>query len=217
MYSTQNRFYRWLVSACAVRAIGHVAEEEDDNDTCVSEVLQSKAVGVIFKKLSGFSEYNVTVTSYLDHFNQSDSSFKLGRTRNFSSSHFKVCLRSHLLLFLVPDQDYNWTVTLAGELQVTWLRKFSMFQEDNPVDISWLQTPGTIGGSNNGTARISIVPGLRLGAAYTVTEHSTRVHRKHKPVFQVTMMDLASEDALLTFSFTACKLFKWPLGTVLTF
>ena len=27
------------------------------------------------------------------------------------------------------------------------------------------------------------------------------------------MMDLASEDALLTFSFTACKL-KWSLGTV---
>ena len=98
MYSTQKRFYRWLVSACAVRAIGHVAEE-DDKDTCVSEVLQSKAVGVIFKKLSGFSEYNVTVTSYLDHFNQSDSSFKLGRTRNFSSPHFKVCPRSHLLLF----------------------------------------------------------------------------------------------------------------------
>ena len=67
--------------------------------------------------------------------------------------------------FSVPDQDYNWTVTLAGELHVTWLRKFSMFQEDNPVDISWLQTPGIIGGSNNGTAKMSIVPGLRLGAA----------------------------------------------------
>ena len=65
--------------------------EEDDQDTCVSEVLQSKAVGVIFKKLSGFSEYNVTVTSYLDHFNQSDSSFKLGRTRNFFLLYFKVC------------------------------------------------------------------------------------------------------------------------------
>ena len=158
-------FCRWLVSACAVRAIGHVAEE-DDQDTCVSEVLQSKAVGVIFKKLSGFSEYNVTVTSYLDHFNQSDSSFKLGRTRNFFSSISKFA-HSHLF-FSVPDQDYNWTVTLAGELHVTWLRKFSMFQEDNPVDISWLQTPGALGGSNNGTARMSIVPGLRLGAAYTV-------------------------------------------------
>ena len=64
---------RWLVSACLVRGIAHVAHE----DTCVSEMLQSKAVGVIFKKLSWFSEYNVTVTSYLDHFNQSDSSFKL--------------------------------------------------------------------------------------------------------------------------------------------
>ena len=207
MYSTLNRFYRWLVSACEVRAIGHVAEE-DDKDTCVSEVLQSKAVGVIFKKLSGFSEYNVTVTSYLDHFNQSDSSFKLGRTRNFSSSHFKVCPKSHLLLFSVPDQDYNWTVTLAGELQVTWLRKFSMFQEDNPVDISWLQTPGTIGGSNNGTARMSIVPGLRLGTSYTVSDHFTSVHSVKPVLSQVTMMDLASEDALLTFSFTACKLFN---------
>ena len=63
-----------------------------------------------------------------------------------------------------------------------------MFQEDNPVDISWLQTNSAIAGSNNGTARISIVPGLSLGASYTVT-----------------MMDLASEDTLLTFSFTACK------------
>ena len=131
MYSTQNLFYRWLVSACAVRAIGHVAED-DDKDTCVSEVLQSKAVGVIFKKLSGFSEYNVTVTSYLDHFNQSDSSFKLGRTRNFSSSTLKLAHSvntSHLFLFPVPHQDYNWTVTLAGELHVTWLRKFAMFQD----------------------------------------------------------------------------------------
>ena len=169
MYSKRNQFVlRWLVSACAVRAIGHVAED-DDHDTCVSEVLQSKAVGVIFKKLSGFSEYNVTVTSYLDHFNQSDSSFKLGRTRNFFLLHFKVCPLSPSTFFSVPDQDYNWTVTLAGELHVTWLRKFSMFQEDNPVDISWLQTPGAIGGSNNGTARMSIVPGLRLGATYTVT------------------------------------------------
>ena len=108
--------------------------------------------------------------------------------------------------FSVPDQDYNWTVTLAGELHVTWLRKFSMFQEDNPVDISWLQTPGTIGGSNNGTARMSIVPGLRLGAAYTVSDHSTCVHSIEPVLSQVTMMDLASEDALLTFSFTACKL-----------
>ena len=119
---------RWLVSACLVRGIAHVAHE----DTCVSEVLQSKAVGVIFKKLSGFSEYNVTVTSYLDHFNQSDSSFKLGRTRNFSSSTLKFAHSvntSHLFLFPVPDQDYNWTVTLAGELHVTWLRKFSMFQD----------------------------------------------------------------------------------------
>ena len=79
-------------------------------------------------------------------------------------------------------------MTLAGELHVTWLRKFSMFQEDSPVDISWLQTSGGSGGSNNGTARLSIVPGLSLGASYTVT-----------------MMDLASEDTLLTFSFTACE------------
>ena len=72
---------RWLVRCCHVRTIGHVSH--NSNDTCVSEVLQSKAVGVIFKKLSRFSEYNVTVTSYLDHFNQSDTTFKLGRTRNF--------------------------------------------------------------------------------------------------------------------------------------
>ena len=50
---------------------------------CVEEVLQSEAVGVIFKKLEHFSEYNVTVTSHLDHFNQSDTSFQLGRTREY--------------------------------------------------------------------------------------------------------------------------------------
>ena len=86
-------------------------------------------------------------------------------------------------------------MTLGGELHVTWLRKFSTFQEDNPVDISWLKAGlSSPGGSNNGTARLSTIPGLSLGAAYTVT-----------------IMDLASEDALLTFSFTACKLVTFSL------
>ena len=49
----------------------------------MEEVLQSEAVGVIFKKLEHFSEYNVTVTSHLDHFNQSDTSYQLGRTREY--------------------------------------------------------------------------------------------------------------------------------------
>ena len=44
----------------------------------------SKAVGVIFKKLATFSEYKITVTSYLDHFNQTQSSHQFGRTRKFT-------------------------------------------------------------------------------------------------------------------------------------
>ena len=73
---------RWLVRCCLIQKLYHPETTELPSEPeCVSEVLLSKAVGVIFKKLNSFSEYNVTVTSFLDHFNQSDSTFKLGRTR----------------------------------------------------------------------------------------------------------------------------------------
>ena len=53
-------------------------------EDCISEMLLSKAVGVIFKKLATFAEYKITVTSYLDHFNQTQSSHQFGRTRKFT-------------------------------------------------------------------------------------------------------------------------------------
>ena len=93
------------------------------------------------------------------------------------------------MLFSVPEQDYNWTITLDGQLLVTWLRKFSVYQEDNPVDISWVGDKDQ--GSSNGTARLVTIPGLVLGQSYTAT-----------------MMDLRDEDTLATFSFTACKFSK---------
>ena len=91
------------------------------------------------------------------------------------------------MLFSVPKEDYNWTITLGGQLHVTWLRKFSQYQEDNPVDISWVGDK--VQGSSNGTARLVTIPGLILGQRYTAT-----------------MMDLRDEDTLATFSFDACKL-----------
>ena len=91
------------------------------------------------------------------------------------------------VLFSVPKEDYNWTITLGGQLHVTWLRKFSQYQEDNPVDISWVGDK--VQGSSNGTARLVTIPGLILGQRYTAT-----------------MMDLRDEDTLATFSFDACKL-----------
>ena len=80
---------RWLVSCCFANSIDgrdrsrerEVGEEEED---CISEMLLSKAVGVIFKKLATFAEYKITVTSYLDHFNQTQSSHQFGRTRKFT-------------------------------------------------------------------------------------------------------------------------------------
>ena len=94
------------------------------------------------------------------------------------------------MLFSVPAQDYNWTITLDGQLHVTWLRKFSAYQEDNPVDVSWVAADKERG-SSDGTARLVTIPGLVLGQSYTAT-----------------MMDLRDEDTLATFSFTACKFNK---------
>ena len=75
---------RWLVSCCFSANIGdHRQHQEEDLEDCISEMLLSKAVGVIFKKLAAFSEYKITVTSYLDHFNQTQSSHQFGRTRKF--------------------------------------------------------------------------------------------------------------------------------------
>ena len=58
------------------------------------------------------------------------------------------------------------------------------------MDISWVSHgPGEADtGSNNGTARLVTIPSLRLGARYTAT-----------------IMDLAAEDNLVSFTFSACK------------
>ena len=58
------------------------------------------------------------------------------------------------------------------------------------MDISWVSHgPGEADtGSNNGTARLVTIPSLRLGARYTAT-----------------IMDLAAEDNLVSFAFSACK------------
>ena len=118
---------RWRVRCCHVRHLdlslaARVAGE------CVEDVLQSEAVGVIFKKLEHFSEYNVTVTSDLDHFIQSDASFQLGRTREYQCLKSEVWVKPLCRVSPVPALDYNWTVTLDGRLLVTWLRKFSLYQ-----------------------------------------------------------------------------------------
>ena len=67
----------WVVSCCFVRFLDGSDSKENK---CVTETLQSKAVGVIFKKLEPFAEYNVSVSSHLEFFNRSDSSYKIGRT-----------------------------------------------------------------------------------------------------------------------------------------
>ena len=113
--------------------------------------------------------------------------------------------RQQVQLFLVsvPDQEFNWTITLDGQLHVTWLRKFSSYQEDNPVDISWISSSSSSSdrrksrldesvsmdqGSRNGSARLVTIPALTLGHQYTAT-----------------LMDLKDEDNLATFTFTACE------------
>ena len=68
---------KWVVRCCFLRFL-------DGSDSkkigCVTETLQSKAVGVIFKKLEPFAEYNVSVSSHLEFFNKTDASTKIGRT-----------------------------------------------------------------------------------------------------------------------------------------
>ena len=86
----------------------------------------------------------------------------------------------------VPDQEFNWTISLDGRLHLTWLRKFSLYQEDNPVDISWLAENES--GTSNGSSRLVTIPSLSLGKTYTTT-----------------LMDLKDEDKLTTFTFTACE------------
>ena len=73
---------RWLVSCCFATNI-LTQEVDPEEEECISEMLLSKAVGVIFKKLATFSEYKITLTSYLDNFNQTQSSHQFGRTRKF--------------------------------------------------------------------------------------------------------------------------------------
>ena len=86
----------------------------------------------------------------------------------------------------MPAREFNWTISLDGQLHLTWLRKFSHYQEDNPVDISWVAD--TESGSANGTSRLVSIPSLSLGKTYTAT-----------------LMDLKDEDKLTTFTFTACE------------
>ena len=69
---------RWLVRCCMVRFLN---KSDSENSECVTETLLPKAVGVIFKKLEQFAEYNVSVSSHLDAFNKTETSFKIGRTR----------------------------------------------------------------------------------------------------------------------------------------
>ena len=75
---------------------------------------------------------------------------------------------------------------MDGRLHLTWLRKFSHYQEDNPVDISWVTSSEE--GRANGTSRLVTIPSLSLGVTYTAT-----------------LMDLKDEDKLTTFTFTACE------------
>ena len=69
---------RWLVRCCLVRLLNG---SDSENSECVTETLLPKAVGVIFKKLEQFAEYNVSVSSHLDAFNKTETYFKMGRTR----------------------------------------------------------------------------------------------------------------------------------------
>ena len=54
---------------------------------CISRALQPEAVGVIFKKLQPFTEYNITVTAHLDIFNASVVTSGLGRTRELLNTY----------------------------------------------------------------------------------------------------------------------------------
>ena len=96
------------------------------------------------------------------------------------------CCQKVKLSVVVPDQEYNWTISMDGRLHLTWLRKFSHYQEDNPVDISWVTSSEE--GRANGTSRLVTIPSLSLGLTYTAT-----------------LMDLKDEDKLTTFTFTACE------------
>ena len=183
---------RWLVSCCFTNTIGDQQDEQQDDEQdedCISEMLLSKAVGVIFKKLATFAEYKITVTSYLDHFNQTQSSHQFGRTRKFTIEFVTIFYQPpeyQISNYSVPVRELNWTISLDGQLRLTWLRKFSQYQEDNPVDISWVADNES--GSSNGTSRLVTIPSLSLGKTYTTT-----------------LMDLKDEDKLTTFTFTACK------------
>ena len=67
----------WVVKCCFVRFLD---KSDSKNKECLIERLLPRAVGVIFKKLEHFSEYNISVISYLDVFNQTKTSSLLGRT-----------------------------------------------------------------------------------------------------------------------------------------
>ena len=72
----------WIPSMLAVRCclVRYLEKSGSQNKECSTETLLPTAVGVIFKKLEEFSEYNISVTSYLDVFNITVSSSLLGRT-----------------------------------------------------------------------------------------------------------------------------------------
>ena len=72
----------WIPSMLVVRCcfVRYLDRGGSHNRECLTETLLPRAVGVIFKKLEQFSEYNISLTSYLDIFNKTASSSLLGRT-----------------------------------------------------------------------------------------------------------------------------------------
>ena len=163
---------------------------------CNSICLTFPLFSAFFSLTSEASKPN-SIFTQLDHFNQTQSSHQFGRTRKFTIE-FITIPPSHrhrhqpeyqISNSSVPAQEFNWTISLDGQLRLTWLRKFSLYQEDNPVDISWVAR-GESGesGSSNGTSRLVTIPSLSLGKTYTAT-----------------LMDLKDEDKLTTFTFTACE------------
>ena len=70
---------KWVVRCCFVRSMDG-SHSDPEKRECLTETLLPRAVGVIFKKLEQFSEYNISVSSYLDVFNKTRSSSVLGRT-----------------------------------------------------------------------------------------------------------------------------------------
>jgi len=153
----------WIVTCCFLRplsapssAFSFSSTTEPSNTldvsksaACITETLESKAVGVIFKKLQHFSEFNVTVTSFLEFFNRTQSTHTIART--------------------LPARDVSWLVTLDGRLKVSWLRRVAHFAENNRVELSWQGAGVEERGSVEGTVTRTEVPHLTLGKRYSAT------------------------------------------------